>query len=517
MSTHYYSRFPGDNTPLEPVDVAIVMESTYPYLKGGVSAVVHDIITFLPDFTFGIIHIAWGPHSPLTDLYEVPHNVAWIDVLYLDLRANENDFLEAVENPPKNPRKAVKRMDHALRSLLVNDVAPFWELYDDSINPQTRTWRFWSLLKTPEFMQWAMKHGPQIPLSKLYWVLRDFFSLAYAVSDRVHPPARVYHAHTTGYASLIASCAAQQNNGAFLLTEHNLYVRDTVNTLLERNMSQIVTRDTYKEIDDPVKRMWTIWWTEMGAMFYPSADAITYLYDRAIVEAQDLGGIPEKSIVLPNGMDWDKFAHTRALREGIVADIAAGKHETWRFACIARVVPIKGIIELIDTMANLRGQGYTNVIMEVCGPTEHIPDYYQECLQHTRDLGLEDTVIFRGTVNLVDELERYDGLVLSSFNEGQPIVVLEAMSAGLPVIATNVGGLEHMVTQPVGADGQVGPCGALVPSGDPAALAYEIARLVDNPELYMQWHRNGYDRIHSEFLMENIMDRYADLYVGLGG
>ncbi|WP_169872621.1 GT4 family glycosyltransferase PelF [Corynebacterium cystitidis] len=320
--------------------------------------------------------------------------------------------------------------------------------------------------------------------------MRDFFSLAWALTDRVHPSARVYHAHTTGYASLIASCAAQQNNGAFLLTEHNLYVRDTINTLLERNLSQIVTRDTYKEIDDPVKRMWTIWWTEMGAMFYPSAGAITYLYDRAIVEAQDLGGIPEKSIVLPNGMDWDKFAHTRASREGI--------------------------IELIDTMANLRGQGYTNVIMEVCGPIEHIPDYYQECLQHTRDLGLEDTVIFRGTVNLVDELERYDGLVLSSFNEGQPIVVLEAMSAGLPVIATNVGGLEYMVTQPVGADGQVGPCGALVPSGDPAALAYEIARLVDNPELYMQWHRNGYERIHSEFLMENIMDRYADLYVELG-
>ena len=41
------------------VDVAIVAESTYPYLKGGVSAVMHDIIVGNPGLTFGIIHIAW--------------------------------------------------------------------------------------------------------------------------------------------------------------------------------------------------------------------------------------------------------------------------------------------------------------------------------------------------------------------------------------------------------------------------------------------------------------------------
>ena len=56
-------RFPGDDTPLELVDVAIVMESTYPFLTGGVSAVVHDIISHNPDLTFGIIHIAWD--SPM--------------------------------------------------------------------------------------------------------------------------------------------------------------------------------------------------------------------------------------------------------------------------------------------------------------------------------------------------------------------------------------------------------------------------------------------------------------------
>ncbi|WP_281178819.1 DUF3492 domain-containing protein [Piscicoccus intestinalis] len=54
------------------VDVAIVMESTYPYLKGGVSAVVHDIILGNPDLTFGIIHFAWDSNSPHEDCTGCP-------------------------------------------------------------------------------------------------------------------------------------------------------------------------------------------------------------------------------------------------------------------------------------------------------------------------------------------------------------------------------------------------------------------------------------------------------------
>ena len=64
------TRRPNENFELEEVDVAIVAESTYPFLKGGVSAVVHDIITNNPELTFGIIHIAWDSESPTEYLYD---------------------------------------------------------------------------------------------------------------------------------------------------------------------------------------------------------------------------------------------------------------------------------------------------------------------------------------------------------------------------------------------------------------------------------------------------------------
>ena len=73
------------DSQFEDVDVAIVMESTYPFLKGGVSAVVHDIVTTNPDISFGIIHISWDSNSPSEDLYGMPENVRWVKTMFISM------------------------------------------------------------------------------------------------------------------------------------------------------------------------------------------------------------------------------------------------------------------------------------------------------------------------------------------------------------------------------------------------------------------------------------------------
>ncbi len=78
---------------LPEVDVALVMESTYPYLKGGVSAVVHDIVTANPAITFGIIHMTWDRSAPHDVLYDLPPNVAWVHPLYLSMQEHRSDFM----------------------------------------------------------------------------------------------------------------------------------------------------------------------------------------------------------------------------------------------------------------------------------------------------------------------------------------------------------------------------------------------------------------------------------------
>src|ERR1700760_4312871 len=93
---------PPDEAPEDqaypPVDVAIVMESTYPYLKGGVSAVVHDIVTSNQDLTFGILHIAWDSDQPKEDLYGIPKNVLWVRRQFLSMQEHIDDFRTL---PPK--------------------------------------------------------------------------------------------------------------------------------------------------------------------------------------------------------------------------------------------------------------------------------------------------------------------------------------------------------------------------------------------------------------------------------
>ncbi|PRY17391.1 GT4 family glycosyltransferase PelF [Kineococcus rhizosphaerae] len=527
---------PGDRTEarrqdrrsLCDVDVAIVMESTYPYLKGGVSAVVHDIVVGNPDLTFGIIHITWDRDSPHEDLYGVPENVRWVEPVYLSMQEHREDFMrmspQALRMRASGRRRLAHRLYDALEALArKGDPTPLWELYDVGANPLTQEFPIWGLLGTREFMEATRDRLPGLglPLTDTFWLMREFFSLAYALLSVEFPKARVYHAHTTGYASLLGAAAARQHGTGFLLTEHNLYVRDTVNTLLERSMALPLTRNDYRTFDvTPTQRAWMAWWTEMGRFCYPSAQTITYLYPRAITEAADLGAPVERSVVVPNGMVVEQFADVAAVRAARTAEIlTADTGRTWRFASIARVVPIKGVHDLIDSVAALVERGVTNLVVDVLGPTDHVPAYYEACKAKVEALGLTEHVVFRGVVKVRELLEDYDALVLSSYNEGQPIVVLEAMTAGIPTVGTEVGGMAQLIDDPLTttAGRTWDACGLLVTPGDVLEMADGIERLMGDPELYERLARNARGRVEAFFQLADANDAYNALYREAGG
>ncbi|MGH3428102.1 MAG: DUF3492 domain-containing protein, partial [Mycobacteriales bacterium] len=253
------------------VDVAIIAESTYPFLKGGVSAVIHDILEGNPDLTFGIIHITWDRDSPVVDLYGVPSNVLWIKAVYISMREHRADFVTLRTKDLGMSSVARSYLAHrlfdALGAILAGDMQPAWQLYDEGLNTRTQRYPLSALLGSAEFMTALVERMPDIglPLTDSFWLMREFFSLIHALLSQRYPKARVYHAHTTGYASLVGAAAARQNDTSFLLTEHNLYVRDTVNTLLERSMALKVASRDWREFDvTPTQRAWMAWWIEMG-------------------------------------------------------------------------------------------------------------------------------------------------------------------------------------------------------------------------------------------------------------
>jgi glycosyltransferase involved in cell wall biosynthesis len=119
--------------------------------------------------------------------------------------------------------------------------------------------------------------------------------------------------------------------------------------------------------------------------------------------------------------------------------------------------------------------------------------------------GLGPNVRFLGLRKDVARLLRATDLfLLTSISEGIPLTVLEAMAAGLPVLATQVGGLGEIVE-----DGQTG---RLAPSGDDAALADRLLQLAENPELCQQMGRRGQERARALFSESMMHARYLELY-----
>lgn len=170
-----------DPQSLEQVDVAIVCESTYPYLTGGLSAVVHQICESDPEKSIGIIHIAWDRDSPLEPLYDMPANVKWVHVVYQALSEHRTGFQLLTQRDLRGTKKErsekVERIFAAMQQHLDGSDEALWQLYDEAVNPLTRSWRLWPALSTREFMVRGLEffRSSGLSFTELFWVLREFF------------------------------------------------------------------------------------------------------------------------------------------------------------------------------------------------------------------------------------------------------------------------------------------------------------------------------------------------------
>ena len=513
------------SSELPSVDVAIVMESTYPYLKGGVSAVVHDIVSSNAELSFGIIHITWDSHAPSKDLYGMPPNIVWVHPIYLSMQEHRDNFMalcpDDLNMTAREREDLTARLFDALTAITRGEMEPMWQLFDEGMNPSTRRYPIWALLGSREFLEALPTRLPGLglPLSQTFWLMREFFSLSYALLAEEIPRADVYHAHTTGYASLVSAAAARTHDAQFLLTEHNLYVRDTVNTLLGRNMALQVRGEDWREFEvTPTERAWMAWWIEMGRFCYPSAAHITYLYPNAVAEARALGAPENDEVfsIVPNGMTISNFEDAYRQRLESLERLLAEELRVWRFAYIARVVPIKGLYEFIASAKMLVERGIRNWTLDILGPTDHAQDgYLESCLSRIEEYGLGEHFIFRGTVNVPAVIGDFDLLVLPSYNEGQPMVVLEAMTAAVPTVGTEVGGMRQLIgdrlVHSTGRSWEA--CGVLVdPTDIVGGMADAIGIVLNDLEQYESLARNARGRVEDFFQLHEAMALYHHLY-----
>lgn len=148
---------------------------------------------------------------------------------------------------------------------------------------------------------------------------------------------------------------------------------------------------------------------------------------------------------------------------------------------VGNLTPKKDHRTLLDTVAVLPEASRPTLVIVGTGPMD------RELRAHARSLGIADSVIFAGLRQDVTEiLPAFDVFVLSSRHEGLPLALVEAMAAGVPVVATEVGGIPEIVTD--------GVEGVLVRPGAPHELAAVLAGLLADAEARGRLAATGHER-----------------------
>jgi len=199
---------------------------------------------------------------------------------------------------------------------------------------------------------------------------------------------------------------------------------------------------------------------------------------------------PARTVVIRNGVDASRFGirtHAEVPRPQLIS--------------VGRLKAPKDFETLLDALALLDGLSFEAIVVGDGPDLEHLE-------ARSRRLGLVDRVTFAGEQPDVPErLARADCFVLSSVSEGLPISVLEAMAAGLPVVASDVGGVHELVGE--------GVTGSLVPPRDPEALAAALRPVLADAGLRARLGQAGRAEVEMSFSIEAFQRGHLDLYARL--
>ncbi|MFL5843072.1 MAG: GT4 family glycosyltransferase PelF [Solirubrobacteraceae bacterium] len=302
--------------------------------------------------------------------------------------------------------------------------------------------------------------------------------------ERALPEARVYHATATGTASEIARRAAAAHGAGFALTEHGMAWRDLV-MMPKVPKSHSIRPDFDPAISAEERRRLAADAFRLARRAYAEAGMVTSVCGpNALVQAA-AGAAHERLRVIPNP----------------VALTAPGQGEAPLAAFVGRVAPEKDVATYLRACSLVAAER-EDARFAVVGPLDQDPAYADECVTLAAELGLGDRVRFTGETDPQPWYAAMDVLALTSVTEAQPLVALEAMAAGVPVVATDVGGCREAI----------GDAGLLTAPRAPRATADAILRLLADDLLRGRLGRAGRRRAAERHDPARVYGAYREMY-----
>jgi glycosyltransferase involved in cell wall biosynthesis len=202
---------------------------------------------------------------------------------------------------------------------------------------------------------------------------------------------------------------------------------------------------------------------------------------------RDFGVAPEKLACIPNGVTLEQGTASRPNGEPVIG-------------VVARLTPEKDVRCFLNAAARI-AESFPTAKFRIAGDGPLRP----ELERLAAELGLAERVSFLG---VLDEMQPFFAsvhvLAVSSVAEGTPLSIVEAMGAGVPIVATAVGGIPEQVTD--------GRNGYLVEPRNPAALAERIGWVLADPDAATRLGEAGRARALSEFTVEKMSDAIESVY-----
>jgi len=475
------------------IDVLLTTEGTYPFVTGGVSTWAHQLISGLSEKRFVVYAVV--ANTNMAVCYESPPNL--VDVVHMPMWGTEDN---AEFNPrpgwvTRHLRRPGKLFDTsflpAYRQLVVafalgeggpdDLVAALCALSEYaehfSLRLALRDGRTWRLFRD------TLAAHPLYRRLSTYEAI-DLARSVYRYLTPLDYPAdlpQVVHASAAAFCAIPAVVLRERWGVPFLLTEHGVYYRERLLTLGRHNSSS------------PYRVFLSNFYAAVVAMAYSRADLVSPVARFNASWEIRLGVDEAKIHPMPNGVDPARFPNDRPAGSGT---------DPLTLVAVARLERLKDIHTLLRAFAIIRTR-VPGIRLRIHGP-ESDAGYAKSCYALAEQLALGESCVFEGpTADVGKALNDGDIAVLSSISEGFPFAAVEALMAGRPMVATEVGGVPEVV---------IPPYGRLVPPGRPAELADAICSMAADRKGLARLGELGRGAMLGSYTLQVFLDGHRALY-----
>ncbi|MFK5949185.1 MAG: GT4 family glycosyltransferase PelF [Methylococcales bacterium] len=496
------------NNDFQQADIGLILEGTYPYVRGGVSSWVHQIIKGLPELTFSIIFIGDKADSYPKIQYELPDNVLELKCIYI-ISDKEIEKPKARKGNKKAFAK-VKQMHQYFRQHNTNHSS-------DTIGEVLRHIRQLKDLDYGDFLYseqaWSFiteryeKASPKSSFLDYFWTIRAMHGPIFALIDGLDNAvdAKVYHTVSTGYAGLFGVMLHYLHDKKLILTEHGIYTKERKIDLSQvdwiEDAEEVFGNSSNSEFSY-LRHLWIRFFESIGRTVYEVADPVIAISEGNKQRQIADGAATEKTRVIANAINLTLLQQQRCKRPD-TSPLVIG--------FIGRVVPIKDVKTFIRAMRNVCTE-LPKVEAWIIGGEEEDPEYAQSCRDMINSLHLTDQIIYKGFCNVAEILPQLGCVVLSSISEGVPLVILEAFACGIPVISTDVGACRELIEGGTDEDQALGHAGAVVSIADSEQLGVEIIKLLNDQALWSAQSFTAEQRTDKYFDEQTLFASYKDIY-----